>query len=120
MSRILKHREKIAGDHEVLDPTPVELTGTRPPTLREQIQWYIADEVSRLAKEEGHPTFEEEDDFEEDDPPDAWGSPFEMKDDGDYPELDGKEVPDSPPEDAPSDKPASTEGAPSANAPNAE
>lgn len=69
MSRRRRLEERARQDMgEVLDPTPMEVPGElrRPPTLREQIQACIREEVSRAAQNMGGGSFEEEDDFEED------------------------------------------------------
>ncbi len=54
----------------VVDPMPHELASPeyRPPTLREQIQNAIRSEMSIIAQDRGLETFEEADDFTEDDP----------------------------------------------------
>jgi len=49
---------------EQLDPTPMAVPVKRPLTLREEMQRFIRTELSKEMSEQGHPTFEEEDDFE--------------------------------------------------------
>lgn len=58
------------GRREHPDPTPVEVPiGYRaPPTLREQMQMYIREELSAQAARSGLGTFDEENDFEPEDP----------------------------------------------------
>lgn len=54
---------------EIPDQEPIEvpLEFKRPPTLQEEIKRYIRVEMSRAAEEEGLETFEEADDFSDDD-----------------------------------------------------
>lgn len=54
---------------EIPDPRPVEVpTGLRTrPTLQEEIKRYIRVEMSNRARDEGHESFEEADDFDVDD-----------------------------------------------------
>ncbi len=61
-------RERVT--KEAADPTPHELSHPelRPPTLREQIQTAIRSEISLAAEAKGYDTFDQADDFEEDDP----------------------------------------------------
>lgn len=62
-------RAKRSRDLEKVDPVPVELCGPGsrpPPTLREQIQRYIHQEVSQAAYEQGFETFEEANDLDVD------------------------------------------------------
>lgn len=66
---------------ETVDPQPVELNAPQPSpqqSLRDEMMMYIRQEVSRIAVQEGHGSFEEEDDFEidEDDSP---LSPHELR-----------------------------------------
>ena len=76
-----------------LDTTPVEvpLEMTRPPTIKEELQRYVRYEVSKIGQEEGFETFEEADDFEEEDLPE-WSSEYELLDmEDEVPEsLDGE------------------------------
>lgn len=55
---------------ETPDPTPVEIPGKmqRPLSLREEMKRFIREELSKGAESVGVETFEEADDFEEDDP----------------------------------------------------
>ncbi len=52
----------------VCDPTPVEvpLNAHKPISLQEEIKRFIQTEISNQADKDGHETFEEADDFEED------------------------------------------------------
>lgn len=72
------HDEK---GREIPDQTPVALPigWKAPPTLHEQIQRYIRNEVSRQAAEAGSESFEEADDFYVEDDPDM-NSPYEIDD----------------------------------------
>lgn len=66
---------------EPVDPTPLEVpTNKRPPTLREQLQAYIRQQVSLTAQESGYDSFEDEDDFEDDENEGEWFSPYELSD----------------------------------------
>ncbi len=60
-------REKI---REVPDPIPLEMPigMESPPSMRELVQEYVRTELSQHASDTDMGTFEEEDDFEEDDP----------------------------------------------------
>lgn len=83
---------------EIVDPTPVEIpVSRRPPTLKEQLQAYIRDQISAQAQATDHGSFQDEDDFSIEDE-DDWQSPYELQDmhfdpiDGSPPEkLDGVE-----------------------------
>lgn len=66
--------------YEELDHTPVEIPDQRPLTLREEMQRYIRTELSRMAQVQEHGSFEDEDDFEEEDPDPDWTSPYEVHD----------------------------------------
>lgn len=59
-----------ASSRETLDTTPLELPEghMRPPTLKEELQKFIRQTVSAHYAEQGAGDFDEEDDFEEDDP----------------------------------------------------
>lgn len=85
----------MSGRHEYPDPTPVEmpLGFKRPPTLQEEIQRIIRQQMSMQAEEAGFESFEEADDFEVDEDPDPL-SPYEvteMQEEAAYPKetLDG-------------------------------
>lgn len=83
-------------DAEIPDPVPAEIKGNpRPLTLREEMQRYIRTELSQAAAQSGQPTFEEEDDFSEDDP-DIFQTQYnvqELQDEGELPpSLDGSET----------------------------
>lgn len=58
---------------EVGDPTPVEvpLNFRPPPTIQEQIKRFVRTELSRQAAEKGHETFDEANDFGQDDEDDG-------------------------------------------------
>ncbi len=63
-------RFRLAHDAEVVDPVPHDLMNEKyaPPTIREQIQEAIRDTMSEQARHNGFETFEEANDFEEEDP----------------------------------------------------
>lgn len=63
-------RFREARDQEVVDPHPHELMtpDTAPPTLQEQIKSAIRSEISLIAEAKGFESFEDSDDFSEDDP----------------------------------------------------
>lgn len=64
MSRRMELHDRV--DKEKIDPTPVELAELAPPpSLKEELQRYIRLELSRMAEAQGHGSFEDEDDFEE-------------------------------------------------------
>jgi len=100
-------RDKInarAPAREVPDPTPIELPigYDRPPTMRELVHEYVEGAMSAKAAESDYGTFEEEDDFEEDDPNllDLSGyevSEFEMVEEDETGEVI---TPESPPVDS--------------------
>ncbi len=88
---------------EVPDPTPLEIPigYGAPPTMRELVQEYVEGALSQQAAEDDFGTFEEEDDFEEDDEAllDLSGyevTEFEMVDEDPQPDP-------APPEGAPVD-----------------
>lgn len=94
------------GTGEQPDPTPVHIPGKSdaPLTLRDEMRRFIRDELSKQVREEsGAGTFEEEDDFEEDDPSADLLSPYtviELPDD----EATGyivQEDPETPPAEPP-------------------
>lgn len=78
--RKLAHADRVKDDAEVLDKTPMETTLVRPLTLREEMQRYIRYELSRQAEDMGLPSFEEEDDFDEEEPEPDMVSPYELHD----------------------------------------
>ncbi len=56
-------------DQEHPDPTPVEIPlGSGPPTVEELVRGYVEAEMSAYAQTQDLGTFEEEDDFDEEDP----------------------------------------------------
>lgn len=65
MRRVIMGRENV---QEVPDPTPIHIPGAdRPLTIREEMQRFIREEISRAAVvNDGAGSFEEEDDFSED------------------------------------------------------
>lgn len=68
----------------------VDATQT-PMTLKEQIQRYVRMEVSHKAQDDGFETFEEADDFEDEEPEPPWVSEYEIPDtkEEDRNDLDG-------------------------------
>lgn len=117
MSRQRKHLEKVGLGAEVPDPTPVELVGSRPLTLREQIQLYIREEFSAQRSAQGDPSFEEEDDFGEDWPEELGESKYQDMRWEESESLDGSEAaPPLHPESGSFQEASSGERAPSADA----
>ena len=53
---------------EILDPTPVELPegAEKPPSLEEEMKRFVREQMSDMARRLGMETFEEADDFEDD------------------------------------------------------
>lgn len=99
MARKLRLQERAqAMGAEENDTTPMEIpVSRRPPTLKEQLQAYIREQISAQAAASDHGSFEDEDDFSIEDE-DDWQSPYELQDmhfdpiDGSSPEkLDGLE-----------------------------
>ncbi len=93
-----------------VDPMPHELANPdyRPLTLREQIQNAIRSEMSIVAQDRGLETFEEADDFEEEDPEEQLSTIYEqvLMTDESAESLDGSEsVDDAPTPDEPPDPP---------------
>ena len=94
-------RERLSAralDKEYPDPRPVALPVGYdiPPTMTELIQQYVRHEVSQAALEDGQGSFEEEDDFtEEDHQPLPWEpyavNEYEMEADEDMPSVEGAE-----------------------------
>lgn len=75
--QVLKKLQKNA---EKLDKTPVTLSGPRAPlSLKERIQRQVRTALSQIAEEKGMETFEEANDFEEEDPDPDWFSPHELR-----------------------------------------
>lgn len=61
-----------------IDPEPHELAlKDEPPTIREEIERFIRSNLSMKAQEEGYESFEESEDFSEDDPDADLLSPYE-------------------------------------------
>jgi len=113
-------------DKETPDPTPVEIPGgmVAPDTIQEMIQRYVRNEVSQQAAMDNLGTFEEEDDFTEDDTDDL---PFSEFDVTDYELEPDPEMPPTDDADPPADEvptvvnpcvPAEPPAAPAASPPN--
>ncbi len=114
-----RERFRAAQGFDKSDPMPHELMSPElaPPTLREQIQNSIRSELSILAQDRGLESFEEADDFEEEDGEADMLSAYQivlMNDESDESlEGGGPELPQEPPEpvmpdeapDPPSDAP---------------
>lgn len=115
MGRQADHLNKVGLCAEEPDPTPVELVGSRPLTLREQIQLYIREEFSAARQAEGDPSFEEEDDFGEEWDEELGESRFQDMRWDDPVTLDGSEsAPVLPPASAESQEQSKGDGAPGA------
>lgn len=126
--RLQKRFSDTAREHP--DPTPVEVPlGYRaPPTLREQMQMYIREELSAKAAQAGLGTFEEENDFEPEDADEIPLSGYEVFEFEEDPSSDlslaeraerapgagsaipGGEAADEPAEPAETEPPPGTEG----------
>ncbi len=107
---------------ETADPIPNELCRpeTAPPTLREQIQTAIRSEMSLAAENAGFESFDQADDFEEDDPDHLALTAYEMVlMTPEVPEtLDGaEEGPPTPPPEDPLATPGPTTTPPGKDAP---
>ena len=92
--------------HEVPDPTVIEppLGYVQSPDLMEQMRQMVRNEMSRIAEANEFETFEEADDFDIDDDPVDYTSPFELY-------FDPAEYDDQgPPEAAPAAAPAPLNG----------
>lgn len=76
---LIRERSMATGAHTP-DTTPVEIPFRRPLTLRQEMQRFIRAELSKQANEQGFATFEEEDDFEEDDPDAEFLTPYSVQD----------------------------------------
>ena len=65
---------------EEADPVPVEMPDHvhRPPTLQEDIARYVRFQISQTAEAQGFESFEEADDFTDDDEEADWASQYEM------------------------------------------
>lgn len=77
-SRRERLRDAQGDGREHPDPTPhhLALDDERPPTLAELVQRYVRDEVSQQAQADGFETWEEADDFTEDDPEELPFTPY--------------------------------------------
>ncbi len=105
---------------ETPDPIPLEipLSLRQPPSTRELVQQYVQEAVSAQAVEDGYGSFEEEDDFEDEDERllDLSGfevTEFPMEDEG---PADAAPPEASPPE-GPTEPPGTPEVAPGAEPP---
>lgn len=77
-----KHRELVReGSKETLDQTPLHVPGLsdRPLTLREELRRFVQQEVSRQAVEAGAGSFEDEDDFTDDEGIEDLSSPYTVR-----------------------------------------
>lgn len=112
---------KAACMRETPDPTPLEIPEghQRPLSLREDMQRFIRAEISRVAQETQHGSFDEEDDFDEDDAEPDILTPYEavcMLDEANQENLDGAEAPQeeaplkAPQEEPPTDTPDDSGG----------
>ncbi len=98
-------------DKEIPNPIPVALPigYEAPPTMEDMIRMYVRHEVSQAASDQGLGTFEEEDDFSEDEQnplpfPDYDVNEYDMENDPDMPETAPVEDPPTAPAD-PSESP---------------
>lgn len=69
-------------DQEHPDPTPVEIPAnmnSSPLTLRDEMRRFITQEVSKQAAAHGAGSFEDEDDFTEDDPDPDLITPYDVR-----------------------------------------
>lgn len=90
---------------ECLSYEPLHIPGMdQPLTLREEMQRFIRQQISQIAQANNLGSFEDEDDFEEEDPDPDLTSPYsvtEMMPIGEQPaqDLDGTPDPEPPPAD---------------------
>lgn len=119
--QLLQDRARLMVHHP--DTTPIEIHPEgRTPSLREELQRYIRDQVSAMAQQNDLGTFEDEDDFEDDDGYEDPYSPYEMSemqadtplDQPDMETLDGTD--DSPPPEATTPETVETPPEPSGSA----
>lgn len=88
---------------ESLSYEPLHIPGMEKPiTLREEMQRFIRQQISNIAQANNHGSFEDEDDFEEDDPDPDLTSPYsvqELRPIGEQPanDLDGSPDKHPPP-----------------------
>lgn len=111
MSRQKVYRERVTPGED-LDPTPMELAVQAPPSIRQLVQQHVRQELSRQFQAAGLETFEEADDFEEEDPEPEFISRFEVRDMPPEPHvpretLDGEDGPPVAPPPAEGDSPES-------------
>lgn len=89
--------EKWASDVEKLDPTPIEATVPIHThlTMQEELRRFVREQVSQAANEVGAETFEEANDFEEENPDllDMTAYELDALQVDDTPPLDGVEAP---------------------------
>lgn len=101
-------------DPEDLDPIPLAIpVDNSPPSMRELVQEYVEDALSKHAIENDMGTFAEEDDFEEEDPELLNLSGFEVQDyemEEEIPIADASPPPESPA--TPSNEGTPTSGTP--------
>lgn len=74
------YAKRAAVDKEIANPVPIEvpvLSG--PPSIAQLVQMYVRHEVNLAAQASGHGSFEDEDDFEDDE--EVIDSPFVLEDD---------------------------------------
>lgn len=123
MHRRLALRQRAQSMKGPADGTPLEVSvERRPQSLREQLQAYVREQVSLAAQAQGDGSFEDEDDFDEEDDNETWFSPHELLPmqeeapiDAPHSEtLDGTD--DSPPPQATPPEPVETSPEPSGNA----
>jgi hypothetical protein len=102
--------------NETPDDTPKHIPGLEKPlTLREEMRRFVKEELSRVARENDDPTFEEEDDFDEDDPDADLLSPYTVHEltpeEGDIPDdLEGNPEIDKEPQSPPAEPPLAPAG----------
>lgn len=98
---------------ERLDPQPAALPERRIPTLREQVQAFIQQEVSLKAYLEGHESFEEADDFDLDDDDQELGlTEYQQMGKEGIESLEGQEDPPEPPKPPEEEDPSPPEDQP--------
>ena len=112
--------------YDPADGTPVELPvgHDRAPTLKEELQRYVRFVHHRASQEEHFETFDEADDFTEDDPEPDWESQYELvelqdEEGFETPPLDPEETtrPDEPAVDAKSGTPETQASEPATDNP---
>ena len=98
------------GDKEVPDLTPVALPigYDRPSTMEEMVQKYVRQEVSAQAQDMGYGSFQEEDDFEPEDPSELPLTGYEVTEFA----MEDEQVPETPKTEAEAPEPAEAVSAP--------